>query len=84
MALLTARRMQEYRGEGLVVSFARLDSKSCVTYFQGENKADYCDAGFVRLGRCSDTSLGATEAEYAPSISHAKPFAGFHVSHVTF
>ena len=67
MALLTARRMQEYRGEGLVVSFARLDSKSCVTYFQGENKADYCDAGFVRLGRCSDTSLGATEAEYAPS-----------------
>ena len=38
MALLTARRMQEYRRESLAMSLERLDSKLCVTKFPEESK----------------------------------------------
>jgi hypothetical protein len=50
MALLTARKMQEYRGEGLAVSSGRLDSKWCVTRIHGGSKAG-CDISRLRRAR---------------------------------
>ena len=82
MALLTARRMQEYRRESFAMSFERLQSKMCVTRIPGR-KEGRLRRRLRRIWKMPcHFSWSSPEAEYAPSIYTCKAVSRFHASHV--
>ena len=88
MASLTARRMQEYRREGLAESFECLDSKLCVTESprRKQGKQRHRARSSVNLGRLLflNISLAALRLSMHLRYTREELSAGFDASYVTF